>query len=64
VYLLDVNVVLAAYRTDHSRHGEADALGDLVLAALAVEHSCTVVTLDRDFARFPSVRRQLLASTS
>jgi toxin-antitoxin system PIN domain toxin len=39
---------------------EADASGDLipdaVLAAIAVEHHCEVVTLDRDFARFSSVR--------
>jgi uncharacterized protein len=39
---------------------EADASGDLipdaVLAAIAVEHHCDVVTLDRDFARFTSVR--------
>ena len=38
---------------------EADAAGDLVadaiLGAIAVEHACTVVTLDRDFARFASV---------
>ena len=38
---------------------EADALGDLVpdavIAAVAAEHSCEVVTLDRDFARFASV---------
>ena len=38
---------------------EADALGDLipdaVIAAVAAEHGCEVVTLDRDFARFPSV---------
>ncbi len=44
---------------------EADAVGDLVpdavIAAVAAEHSCQVVTLDRDFARFPSVRRILLA---
>jgi toxin-antitoxin system PIN domain toxin len=43
---------------------EADAQGDLVqdavLAALAAEHRCTVATLDRDFARFPSVRHELL----
>ncbi|MGH2805187.1 MAG: TA system VapC family ribonuclease toxin, partial [Thermoleophilaceae bacterium] len=41
---------------------EADALGDLVgdavIAAVAAEHSCEVVTLDRDFARFESVRHQ------
>ncbi len=38
---------------------EADASGDLVpdavLGAIAVEHGATVATLDRDFARFPSV---------
>ncbi|HSK26417.1 MAG TPA: type II toxin-antitoxin system VapC family toxin [Jiangellales bacterium] len=40
---------------------EADASGDLipdaVLAAVAVEHGAAVATLDRDFARFESVRR-------
>lgn len=39
---------------------EADAVGDLVpdavIGAIAVEYSCDLVTLDRDFARFPSVR--------
>ncbi len=39
---------------------EADASGDLiadaVIAAVALEHGCQVVTLDRDFARFSSVR--------
>ena len=39
---------------------EADANGDLVpdavVGAVALEHGCEVVTLDRDFARFPSVR--------
>jgi uncharacterized protein len=39
---------------------EADATGDLipdaVIGAVAVEYSCELVTLDRDFARFPSVR--------
>jgi uncharacterized protein len=38
---------------------EADASGDLVadavIAAVAMEHGCQVVTLDRDFARFESV---------
>jgi uncharacterized protein len=41
---------------------EADALGDLIagtaIAAIAAEHGCEVVTLDRDFARFESVRHQ------
>lgn len=40
---------------------EADAVGDLVpdavIGAIAVEYSCELVTLDRDFARFPSVRQ-------
>jgi toxin-antitoxin system PIN domain toxin len=39
---------------------EGDAVGDLVpdavIGAIAVEYSCELVTLDRDFARFPSVR--------
>jgi uncharacterized protein len=39
---------------------DADASGDLipdaVLAAVAAEHHCDVVSLDRDFARFSSVR--------
>jgi hypothetical protein len=38
---------------------EADASGGLiadgVIAAVALEHGCQVVTLDRDFARFSSV---------
>jgi uncharacterized protein len=44
---------------------EADARGDLVpdavLAALAVEHRCTIATLNRDYARFPSVDHTLLS---
>jgi hypothetical protein len=39
---------------------EGDAVGDLIadaaIAALAAEHSCELITLDRDFARFPSLR--------
>jgi len=39
---------------------EGDATGDLipdaVLGAIAVEHGATIATLDRDFARFASVR--------
>lgn len=41
---------------------EADALGDLVpdavIGAMAVEFDCELVTLDHDFARFPSVRQR------
>jgi hypothetical protein len=46
---------------------EADALGDLIadatIAAVAAEHSCEVVTLDRDFARFESVRHRRPTAT-
>ncbi len=46
---------------------EAEALGDLVpdavLAAVAVEHDCEVVTMDRDFARFSTVRHSRPAGT-
>jgi uncharacterized protein len=45
---------------------EGGAVGDLVpdavIAAVAAEHGCSVATLDRDFARFPSVRHHLLAT--
>lgn len=41
---------------------EADATGDLIvnaaIAAIAVEHGGEVVSLDRDFGRFPSVRHR------
>ena len=41
---------------------EPEAAGDLVpdavIGAVAVEHGCEVVTLDRDFARFGSVRHR------
>lgn len=40
----------------------ADATGNLVpdavIAAVAVEHGCEVVTLDRDFGRFSTVRHR------
>ncbi len=45
---------------------EANAVGDLVpdaiIGAVAVEYDCEVVTLDRDFVRFPSVRHRRLAT--
>jgi toxin-antitoxin system PIN domain toxin len=34
----------------------ADLLPDAVLAAIATEHGCQVVSFDRDFARFPGPR--------
>lgn len=46
---------------------EGNAVGDLVpdavIAAVAAEHGCAVATLDRDFARFPSVRHLLLRTS-
>jgi uncharacterized protein len=40
----------------------ADARGNLAqdayLAALALEHNCTYITTDRDFAKFPRLRWQ------
>jgi toxin-antitoxin system PIN domain toxin len=42
---------------------EAEASGDLAadayLAAIAIEHSCQLVSLDRDFARFEGLRWRL-----
>lgn len=46
----------------HRLCDEADAVGglipDAVVAAIAAEHGCEVITLDRDFARFDSVRHR------
>jgi uncharacterized protein len=46
---------------------EGDAVGDLipdaVIGAVAVEYDCELVTLDRDFARFPSVRQRRPTAT-
>ncbi|MGH4007614.1 MAG: type II toxin-antitoxin system VapC family toxin [Pseudonocardiaceae bacterium] len=35
-----------------------DLVPDAMIAAVATEHGCTIATLDRDFARFPSVPHQ------
>jgi len=39
---------------------EGQALGNLVtdahLAALAVQHGCTLMSTDRDFGRFPNLK--------
>jgi toxin-antitoxin system PIN domain toxin len=37
-----------------------DLVPDAYLAALAIESACELVTLDRDFARFPGLRWNLL----
>lgn len=39
-------------------------LSDAHLAALAIEHRCTVVTFDRDFARFDGVQSEEPDTTS
>ena len=33
----------------------ADLVPDAVIAAIALEHGAAVASLDRDFARFPSI---------
>jgi len=49
---------LSAWRASWT--AEADATGDLIadaaIAAIALEHDGTVASLDRDFARFPSIQ--------
>lgn len=46
---------------------DAEATGDLVpdavVVAVALEHGCEVVTMDRDFARFSAVRHSRPAGT-
>lgn len=41
---------------------DGDLVPDAVIAAIATEHSCQVAPLDRDFARFPSVRHHLVST--
>lgn len=43
--------------TESNAHG--NLVTDAAIAAIAVEHGATLVTLDRDFARFPDVRWEL-----
>ena len=40
-------------------NARADLVSDAYLAALAIEHGCELITLDRDFARFPGLRWRL-----
>ena len=51
-------VVDAALRRELAATADADGdlVPDAVIGAVAVAYACQVVTLDRDFARFPSVR--------
>lgn len=40
-------------------NADGDLIPDAVLGAIALEHDCELVSLDRDFARFQSVRYRL-----
>lgn len=40
----------------------SDLVPDAVIAAVAAEHAASVVTMDRDFARFPSVTHVLVTA--
>jgi toxin-antitoxin system PIN domain toxin len=44
-----------------SSEAEGDLVPDAVLAALALEYGSEIVTFDRDFARFTSIRHQRLS---
>lgn len=39
---------------------DADLVPDAILAAIATEYNCVIVTFDRDFARFSGVEHHLL----
>jgi hypothetical protein len=39
-----------------SAQANGNLVSDAWLAALAIEHGCELITLDRDFARFPELR--------
>ncbi|GAA3924086.1 hypothetical protein GCM10022382_32270 [Microbacterium invictum] len=39
-----------------STRGHMNLVSDAVIAAIAIEHGATVVSFDRDFARFPALR--------
>lgn len=42
-------------RVCQEANATADLISDAVVAAIALEHGAVVVSLDRDFARFPSI---------
>ena len=35
---------------------DVNLIQDAYLAAIALEHNCTYITTDRDYARFPTLR--------
>jgi len=43
-------------RVCEEAHAKGDLVADAVIAAIALEHGCAVVSLDRDFARFSSIQ--------
>ena len=51
-------VVVVKNGDDEGNLGDQKENADAVLVALAVEHGCEIVTLDRDFARFESIRHR------
>jgi predicted nucleic acid-binding protein len=67
--LPDVNVLIYAHREDSTPDHSSYARWVMDLAtspspfalsvlAIAIEHGCTLITTDADFARFPGVRWQ------
>lgn len=53
--------LLAKWVTAGTATGQRFGVGDLLVAALAVEHNCTLWSLDRDFVRMANLRMVSLA---
>ena len=54
--------LLEKWVTAGAAAGQRFGVGDLLVAALAVEHGCTLWSLDRDFTRMASLRMVTLAA--